>query len=84
MPSSAPSQATARKDRVYTRPEIEALIAEGRHIVLVDGRVLRCDAWMKYHPGGDKAIKHMVGRDATDEVTVYAPALLPLPVRRAC
>jgi delta8-fatty-acid desaturase len=26
---------------------------------------------MQYHPGGDKAIRHMVGRDATDEVTRY-------------
>jgi sphingolipid 8-(E)-desaturase len=26
------------------------------------------DAWLKYHPGGDKAIMHMVGKDATDEV----------------
>ncbi|KAF4300666.1 putative fatty acid desaturase [Botryosphaeria dothidea] len=70
MSSAAPSQAASRRDRIYTRPEIEALIAEGRHIVIVDGRVLKCDAWIKYHPGGDKAIKHMVGRDATDEVTV--------------
>ncbi|EOD46229.1 putative fatty acid desaturase protein [Neofusicoccum parvum UCRNP2] len=68
MSSSAPSAAAARKARVYTRPEIEALIAEGRHIVILDGKVLKCDGWMKFHPGGDKSIKHMVGRDATDEV----------------
>lgn len=57
---------------VISRREVEALIAEGRNIVLVDGNVLQCDAWMPYHPGGDKAIKHMVGRDATDEVNAYA------------
>lgn len=72
MSSSAPSAAAARKARVYTRPEIEALIAEGRHIVILDGKVLKCDGWMKFHPGGDKSIKHMVGRDATDEVKAYA------------
>jgi len=32
---------------------------------------LKVDAWLKFHPGGDKAIKHMVGRDATDEVNAY-------------
>lgn len=84
MSSATPSQAASRRDRIYTRPEIEALIAEGRHIVIVDGKVLKCDAWMKYHPGGDKAIKHMVGRDATDEVTVYAPNPLPLDAPQAC
>lgn len=48
--------------------QIEGLIAEGRSIIIVDQRVLKVDPWMKYHPGGDKAIRHMIGRDATDEV----------------
>jgi cytochrome b involved in lipid metabolism len=33
--------------------------------------VLKVDAWIKFHPGGDKSIKHMVGRDATDEINAY-------------
>ena len=59
------------KERTYpliSRREIEALISEGRHIIIVDQYVLKVDPWVKYHPGGDKAIKHMIGRDATDEV----------------
>lgn len=58
-----------RKAQILSRNDIEALIASGRSIVIVDGRVLKVDAWLPYHPGGDKAIQHMVGRDATDEVT---------------
>lgn len=58
-----------RKAKVLARDEIEALIANGRSIVIVNNKVLKVDAWMPYHPGGDKAIRHMVGRDATDEVT---------------
>ncbi|KAF2115226.1 fatty acid desaturase-domain-containing protein [Lophiotrema nucula] len=57
-----------RRDRLYTRREIEALIADGRSIVIVDNKVLKVDAWLPYHPGGPKAIQHMIGRDATDEV----------------
>jgi delta8-fatty-acid desaturase len=60
-----------RKTRVYSRKEVEALIAAGRSIVIVGEKVLKVDAWMPYHPGGDKAIQHMIGRDATDEVTRY-------------
>lgn len=60
-----------RKSTVLSRREIEAQIANGRAIVIVDSKVLKVDAWMQYHPGGDKAIRHMVGRDATDEVTRY-------------
>lgn len=54
---------------VLSRREVEALIADGRTILIVDQHVLKVDAWLKYHPGGDKAIMHMVGRDATSEVT---------------
>lgn len=51
-----------------SRDEVEAMIADGRKIILVDDFVLRVDAWLKYHPGGEISIMHMVGRDATDEV----------------
>jgi hypothetical protein len=60
-----------RQLKVYTRQEIEALIAEGRYIFILDGIVIRADTWLKSHPGGPKAIEHMVGRDATDEVRAY-------------
>jgi delta8-fatty-acid desaturase len=60
-----------RKTKILSRREIEGLIAEGCQIVIVDSKVLKVDAWLSYHPGGDKAIRHMVGRDATDEVHRY-------------
>lgn len=61
-----------RKARVFSRKEIEGQIANGKAIVIVDSKVLNVGAWMPYHPGGDKAMRHMIGRDATDEVTRYA------------
>lgn len=57
-----------RKDTVFTRRQIEGLIADGRKIIIFDGRVIKADAWGPFHPGGDKAILHMVGRDGTDEM----------------
>lgn len=68
MSIGAKSKAVARKETLYSRRQIEGLIADGRKIIIVDQKVLKIDAWMDYHPGGDKAILHMVGRDATDEV----------------
>ena len=47
------------------------MIADDRTVIIVDNKVLKVDAWLSYHPGGDKAIMHMVGRDATDEVNAY-------------
>ncbi|KAF2835154.1 fatty acid/sphingolipid desaturase [Patellaria atrata CBS 101060] len=59
---------SSRRNIVLDRRRIEGLISEGRSIIIVDDKVLKVDAWLNYHPGGDKAIRHMVGRDATDEV----------------
>jgi sphingolipid 8-(E)-desaturase len=61
--------AVQREYPVLSRRKIETLIAEGRLIFILDQYVIKADAWAPYHPGGDKAIRHMVGRDATDEVT---------------
>lgn len=62
------SKSTLTKDRVWSRREIEGLIADGRKIIILDGRVIKADAWLPFHPGGDKSILHMVGRDGTDEI----------------
>lgn len=55
-----------------SRDEIEVLIADGRHIIIVHNQVLKVDPWLKYHPGGDKAILHLIGKDASDEVDACA------------
>ena len=62
------ASAQLKKETILSRRYIEGLIAEGKHVFIFDDRVLKVDAWIRFHPGGDKAIQHMVGRDATDEV----------------
>ncbi|KAI8312063.1 Fatty acid desaturase [Colletotrichum sp. SAR11_59] len=54
---------------VLSRKDAEALIAQGHKLFILDDFVIKADAWIPYHPGGDKSILHMIGRDATDEVT---------------
>ncbi len=66
---SSTMRSNNRHEVILSRRQIEGLIAEGRKIFIVDNKVIRADAWLNYHPGGDKAIMHMVGRDATDEVS---------------
>lgn len=65
----AMSPAALRNNRVWSRREIEGVIADGRKIIILDGQALKADTWLPYHPGGDKSVLHMVGRDATDEIT---------------
>jgi delta8-fatty-acid desaturase len=61
----------ARTPPLLSRREVEALIADGAMIFILDQFVIQANAWAPYHPGGDMAILHMIGRDATDEVTAY-------------
>lgn len=65
------SDVTHFKRKVYTRNDIEALIAKGQHVFIHDKKVIRADVWLPFHPGGPLAVKHMIGRDATDEVNAY-------------
>jgi delta8-fatty-acid desaturase len=55
-------------ERTLSPKEVEDLIAEGHAIVIFNDEVLKLDSWLRYHPGGDKTILHMVGKDATDEI----------------
>lgn len=56
-----------------TRDDIGHLIANGSQIIIFNGFALKVNAWIPFHPGGEKAILHMVGRDATDEINAYVP-----------
>ncbi|EAU33436.1 hypothetical protein ATEG_05675 [Aspergillus terreus NIH2624] len=69
-----PPDAAGEKTRVLSHGEIEALIANGQSIVIIDQKVLRLDAWLPYHPGGYKPIQHFIGKDATNEFTVKSTA----------
>ncbi|KAI5953276.1 SLD [Candida jiufengensis] len=57
--------------RILSRVEITDLIAGGKVIVIYKDNVLNLTSWISRHPGGDKAVYHMIGRDATDEMNAY-------------
>ncbi|KAK6462228.1 delta-8 sphingolipid desaturase [Scheffersomyces coipomensis] len=60
-----------RSSKILSRSDIIDLIADGKVIVIYENNVLNLTHWIKNHPGGDKAIYHLVGRDATDEMNAY-------------
>ncbi|KAF7947270.1 uncharacterized protein EAE97_004519 [Botrytis byssoidea] len=63
IPIPVPSQ-----HRLISRPEIKSLIAKDHKIFILNNCVIKADAWLPFHPGGEKSILHMVSRDATDEI----------------
>ncbi|RKK33961.1 hypothetical protein BFJ69_g18721, partial [Fusarium oxysporum] len=65
--------APSKKQTVLCPEEIYRLIDDGHAIVILDRKVLKLNSWLQYHPGGDKCILHMVGRDASDEIVAFHP-----------
>ncbi|EMG47225.1 hypothetical protein G210_2473 [Candida maltosa Xu316] len=60
-----------RTSKSISRREITDLISEGKVIVIYENNVLNLTGWIKKHPGGELAVYHMIGRDATDEMNAY-------------
>ncbi|UZP45477.1 hypothetical protein NXS19_013289 [Fusarium pseudograminearum] len=67
LPPTA-GNAPEKTPKLMSRDDIEVMIAEGKHITIFHNQVIKMDAWMPYHPGGDKAMLHLVGKDASDEI----------------
>lgn len=56
----------------WSRQEIAQRILAGENIFIYrDAAVRVSPSWLASHPGGDLAILHFVGRDATDEVDAF-------------
>ncbi|KAI1609697.1 fatty acid desaturase-domain-containing protein [Exophiala viscosa] len=63
---------TRHERRNSMSPEqIQGLVSQGYAIVIMEDTVLKLDTWMKSHPGGEKAILHQVGKDATVEINAF-------------
>ncbi|KYK54086.1 fatty acid desaturase [Drechmeria coniospora] len=64
----------ADRDQIISPETVDAMIANGDVVVIFQDFVLRLNSWLPTHPGGSLAILHMVGRDATNEITSYHSA----------
>jgi len=65
---SSNNYSNMRELQILTRRAIESLIAKGDILVIADNNVLRLNGWRDKHPGGELVLRHMIGRDATDEM----------------
>lgn len=60
------------QQNIISAEKIGQLVAQGEPVVIHEGFALNISKWIDNHPGGRLAILHMVGRDATDEINMYA------------
>lgn len=71
-----PHEEVATRGRAMDELDVQDVrrrVLAGEALFVLNRRtVVKADeAWLRSHPGGAKAILHMVGRDATDEVNAY-------------
>ncbi|KAG2023555.1 delta 8-sphingolipid desaturase [Coprinopsis cinerea AmutBmut pab1-1] len=60
------------KHRLWSRDAVAAAILDGDTLIVFRDHLLKIpDKWLNAHPGGNLALLHFVGRDATDEVEAY-------------
>jgi delta8-fatty-acid desaturase len=62
----------ASRLRILSPADIQRQITDGELIVVHEGYVLNVGAFIDQHPGGRLAMLHMIGRDASDEINMYA------------
>ncbi|KAI9146323.1 fatty acid desaturase-domain-containing protein [Paraphysoderma sedebokerense] len=60
--------------KVWTWEEIKLKIENEKQVMFIfDGGVYNVTKWISYHPGGELALHHLNGKDATDHVRVFHP-----------
>ncbi|KAG6847466.1 hypothetical protein H0H93_007968 [Arthromyces matolae] len=61
-----------QRDSLWSRDAVAERILNGDQLIIYNDHLLRIpQSWLAAHPGGDLAILHFVGRDATDEIDAY-------------
>ncbi|KAJ8331335.1 hypothetical protein QVD99_001619 [Batrachochytrium dendrobatidis] len=70
---SAKKLAKGQPLRQFARADIIERAKSGETIIIVHHKVYNLTKWVKYHPGGDLAVRHMSGKDATDAMIAFHP-----------
>lgn len=58
------------RNDLMSRGDVEDLIARGNVITIFQDKVIKMNAWLPRHPGGELLVRHFIGRDASLEIEV--------------
>ncbi|CAJ0891910.1 17683_t:CDS:2 [Entrophospora sp. SA101] len=62
-----------KEKKTFTPKDIKKCINDGQIVIIYNDKVYKLNKWIKYHPGGELAILHVNGKDATDEINAFHP-----------
>ncbi|KAK9710677.1 hypothetical protein K7432_008281 [Basidiobolus ranarum] len=57
----------------FTMEEVRSRVKTGEILIVYDRQIYKLNKWIKHHPGGELAVRHMLGKDATDVVRAMHP-----------
>ncbi|KAI8144048.1 delta-6-fatty acid desaturase [Fennellomyces sp. T-0311] len=58
----------------FTLDEIQERVKQGDALFIYEDKVYRVNRFLSKHPGGELAIRHVLGKDVTDEIRSMHPA----------
>ncbi|KAI8057284.1 delta-6 fatty acid desaturase [Syncephalis plumigaleata] len=62
-----------RRNRTWSRKELDEAVHAGRAVFIYKNNVYDMTRWLPNHPGGELAVQRLIGRDATDVISVMHP-----------
>eukprot|EP00540_Astrosyne_radiata_P006953 CAMPEP_0116866174 /NCGR_PEP_ID=MMETSP0418-20121206/25880_1 /TAXON_ID=1158023 /ORGANISM="Astrosyne radiata, Strain 13vi08-1A" /LENGTH=459 /DNA_ID=CAMNT_0004501775 /DNA_START=190 /DNA_END=1572 /DNA_ORIENTATION=+ len=65
--------ASKPREALYTHEDVEKEIANGKKLLIFDGKVVDVTQFSKIHPGGELVMEHALHRDATALIRVFHP-----------
>ncbi|KAG2219155.1 hypothetical protein INT45_002346 [Circinella minor] len=85
MPPNTETQAFTTIQNGLTRKDIEERIKQGDALFIFENKVYKVNRFMNKHPGGELAIRHVLGKDVTDEIrSMHPPRVYEKMIKHYC
>lgn len=85
MPPNVESSPTPPPRKVVTEEQVQERVKQGEALFIFENKVYKVDRFLAYHPGGDMAIRNVLGKEVTDEVrSMHPPRVYNTLIHRFC
>ncbi|KAJ8656314.1 hypothetical protein O0I10_008108 [Lichtheimia ornata] len=76
---------TSQERVVLTQQQVEERVKQGEALFIFENQVYKVDRFIHKHPGGELAIRHVLGKDVTDEIrSMHPPRVYERMMRHYC
>ncbi|KAI7875600.1 delta-6-fatty acid desaturase [Lichtheimia hyalospora FSU 10163] len=84
-PNTELHTATSEERVVLTQQQVQERVKQGEALFIFEHQVYKVDRFIHKHPGGELAIRHVLGKDVTDEIrSMHPPRVYERMMRHYC